>query len=147
MAAELEGAARRIIGFLRAEVPFDSVSLADSVEFRIAPEGGGASRRTGRDALREVRAWTVGEGTRRVRLVPPARYSAMTTAVGRHYRCQAQDLAPVAPDWAQRPHVGVLLQPSEDASSCLQSWNVTFVFDTAGGSPRLAGVLHDQWEW
>jgi hypothetical protein len=40
----------------------------------------------------------------------------------------------------------VRLQP-DGAQSCLQSWNATFVFDTAGGSPRLIGVIYDQWEW
>ena len=146
-AADLERAARHVVGFLRAEIPRDSVALADSVELRVTPEGGGATRRLSREALRDVRAWTIGEGTRRVRLIPPADYAAVTTAVGRHYRCQEQALAPLAPEWAHRPHVGVRLQPREGVASCLQSWNATFVFDTAGGTPRLLGVLYDQWEW
>jgi hypothetical protein len=144
--ARLERAAQHVVGFLRAEAPFDSLAVADSVELRTAPEGGGARRRVSSEALRDPAAWTVGEGAGRVRLSPPAGYSAMSTAVGRHYRCQAQDLAPVAPEWAERPHVGVRLQP-DTAASCLQSWNATFVFDTTGGRPRLSGVLYDQWEW
>jgi hypothetical protein len=144
---ELERAARYVVGFLRAEVPFDSLTLADSVELRVAPEGGGATRRVSRDALRDARTWIVGEGARSVRLIPPTAYAAATAAVGRHYRCQEQDLKPLAPDWAQRPHVGIRLQPSDGVPSCLQSWNATFVFDTGDGRPRLRGVLYDQWEW
>ncbi|MFL5575675.1 MAG: hypothetical protein ACJ79S_06905 [Gemmatimonadaceae bacterium] len=49
---------------------------------------------------------------------------------------------------APAPHVGVRLAADSVASSCLRSWNATFVFDTgAGGAPRLSGVLYDQWEW
>ena len=145
-AAGLERAAQNVVGYLRAQVPFDSLALADTVELRIAPEGGGARRRVSSAALRDPTGWTVGEGARRVRLIPPAAYTAASTAVGRHYRCQAQDLALVAPEWAERPHVGVRLQP-DTAASCLQSWNATLVFDTVGGRLRLSGVLYDQWEW
>jgi hypothetical protein len=145
-AAELERAAQQVVGFLRAQVPFDSLALADTVELRIAPEGGGARRRVSRATLSNPAGWTVGEGARRVRLIPANGYSVTTTAVGRHYRCHVQDLAPVAPEWAERPHVGVRLQP-DTAASCLQSWNATLVFDTVGGRPRLSGVLYDQWEW
>jgi hypothetical protein len=142
----LERATRNLVGFLRGELPFDSRALADTVELRIAPEGGGAVSRVSRDSLRERSAWTVAGPARRFQLVPPATFSTVSTKVGRHFNCQEQDLATRAPDLASRPHVGVRLQP-EGAQSCLQSWNATFVFDTAGGSPRLIAVLYDQWEW
>lgn len=144
--ANLERSARRWVGFLRAEMPFDADALADTVELRVAPEGGGAVRRVGRDALRDRAAWTVEGPTRRVRLVPPAGFSNVSIAVGRHFNCREQDLATRAPDLASHPHVGVRLEP-DGAQSCLQSWNATFVFDTAGGAPRLTTIVYDQWEW
>ena len=144
--AELERAARSVVRFLRTGSSFDSLLLADTVELRVAPEGGGASRRVARQALRDRYAWTIGDGNRRVVLVPPVGHAAIDFAVGQHYRCQVQDLARSAQDWAARPHVGVRQQP-DSAASCLQSWNATFVFDTAAGDPRLTGVLYDQWEW
>ena len=142
----LDRAARQAVGFLRGEVPADSLALADTVELRAAPEGGGAARRVPRQALAERAAWAVEIGGRRVALAPPAGYSAVSTSVGRHFNCQEQDLASRAPDLAARPHVGVRLQP-DSAASCLQSWNSTFVFDTTAGGLRLTAVLYDQWEW
>ena len=144
--SSLERSARHLVGFLRGELPLDSGALADTVELRVAPEGGGAVSRVGRDALRDRSAWVVAGSERRVALVPPASFSTVSTKVGRHFNCQEQDLATRAPDLVSRPHVGVRLQP-DDAQSCLQSWNATFVFDTAGGRPRLTAVVYDQWEW
>jgi hypothetical protein len=144
--AALERSARDWVGFLRAELPFDASALADTVELRVAPEGGGAVTRVGRDALRDRSAWTVAGPERSFPLVPPAGFSTVSTRVGRHFDCQEQDLATRAPDLAARPHVGVRLQP-DGARSCLQSWNATFIFDTAAGRPRLTAVVYDQWEW
>ena len=144
--ARLESAARQVVGFLRAEVPFVSLALSDTVELRVAPEGGGAVRRLSKDALRDRAAWTVGASRQRISFVPPGNYSIDSTLVGRHFNCQAQDLATRAPDLESRPHVGVRLQPP-GAASCLQSWNATFVFDTTGGIPRLVAALYDQFEW
>ncbi len=144
--AGLERAARQVVGFLRAEVPFDSLALADTVELRVAPEGGSGASKVSRAALHDRAAWTVWAPPRRFPLVPPARYSTLSTSVGRHFNCLEQDLATRAPDLASRPHVGARLQP-ESPQSCLQSWNATFVFDTAGGHPRLTAVIYDQWEW
>jgi hypothetical protein len=144
--ARLEGAARRVVGFLRGGLPFDAVALADTVELRVAPEGGGAVRRLSRDVLRDRAAWTVGASRRRASFVPPPGYSTEAVRVGRHFACHAQDLAARAPDLASRPHVGVRLQPP-GAGSCLQSWNVTFVFDTTKRDARLVAALYDQFEW
>ena len=138
--------AREVVGFLAGELPFDSLRLADTVELRIAPEGGGATKRIGRTALRDRASWAVAGPPGRVSLIPPAGYSLLSARAGRHFNCQEQDLASRAPDLAARPHVGVRMQP-DGASSCLQSWNASFVFDTAGGAPSLVAVLYDQWEW
>jgi hypothetical protein len=144
--ADLERAARQAVRFLRGEAVFDSLALADTVELRVAPEGGGAVSMVSRDALRDRSAWTVVGPQQRFPLVPPVSYSTLSTKVGRHFNCQEQDLSTRAPDLAKRPHVGVRLQP-ESPDSCLQSWNATFVFDMVSGSPRLTAILYDQWEW
>ena len=144
--AGLERAARQAVGFLRGEVPFDSLALADTVELRVAPEGGNARNKVSRHALRDRSAWTIADHDQRFPLVPPADYSTVSTKVGRHFNCHEQDLATRAPDLASRPHVGARLRP-DSARSCLQTWNATFVFDTVGGSPRLKAILYDQWEW
>lgn len=132
----LERAARQAVGFLRGEVPADALALADTVEIRVAPEGGGAARRVPRQALAERASWAVAVGGRRVALAPPAVYSSVSTSVGRHFNCQEQDLASRAPDLATRPHVGVRLQPDSAASCLLMT------------SPRYAwpGCLKDQLE-
>jgi hypothetical protein len=31
--------------------------------------------------------------------------------------------------------------------SCLQVWNVTFVFDPKARPPRLVAAVYDQFEW
>ncbi len=144
--AALERAARQTVRFLRGESPFDSLALADMVELRIAPEGGGAVSMVSRDALRDRSAWIVAGSQRRFSLVPPASYSTLSTKVSRHFNCQEQDLSTRAPDLAVRPHVGVRLQPVSP-ESCLQSWNATFVFKMVAGSPQLTAILYDQWEW
>jgi hypothetical protein len=144
--AGLERAARQVVGFLRSEVPFDSLALTDTVELRVAPEGGNITNKVSRHALRDPSAWTIAGQGQRFPLVPPADYSTLSTRVGRHFNCHEQDLATRAPDLASRPHVGAHLRP-DSARSCLQSWNATFVFDTVGGSPRLKAIFYDQWEW
>jgi hypothetical protein len=71
--------------------------------------------------------------------------SKLTTKVGRHLNCREQPLAAKFPQLAHLPHVGTMLQP-ENFGSCLQTWNMTFVFDTST-RPRLVAVAYDQWEW
>ena len=59
--------------------------------------------------------------------------------------CREQPLERKFPRLARFPHVGTMLEP-ERARSCLQTWNMTFVFDTSEG-PRLIAAVYDQWEW
>jgi hypothetical protein len=147
--ARLDSAAHHVVAFLRGQVAFESIRLADTVVLRLAPEGGGYEARVPRAALRSPSAWAVPAGRGRYILVPPAGRAQLTSAVGRHLNCQEYALAPRAPAWAPAPHVGVRLTPNGTANSCLRTWNATFVFDTsAAGEPlRLIGVLYDQWEW
>jgi len=70
----------------------------------------------------------------------------LRTKVGRHFNCVEQSLASKFPRLALLPHVGTMLEP-ENAGGCLQSWNVTFVFDTSKNRPRLVAAVYDQWEW
>ena len=146
--ARLDSAARRVLAFLRGQLPPESIPLADTVVLRLAPEGGGYEARVARAALRSPSAWAVPAGRTRYLFVPPPTYTNVTSAVGRHFNCREYELATRAPDWAPAPHVGVSLRP-DIAASCLHTWNATFVFDTSatGDGPRLAGVLYDQWEW
>ena len=145
----LDSAARRALAFLRGQLPPDSVPLVDTVVLRLAPEGGSHEARVSRAGLRSPSAWSVPAGRSRYPLAPPPTYTNITTAIGRHLNCREYTLATRAPDWASAPHVGVSLRPDGTASSCLRSWNMTFIFDTSarGEWPRVAGVLYDQWEW
>ena len=147
--ARLDSAARRALAFLRGQLPRDSVPLVDTVVLRLAPEGGSHEARVPRADLGSPSAWSVPVGRARYVLTPPPAYNNVTTAIGRHLNCREYNLATRAPDWASAPHVGVSLRPDDAASSCLRSWNMTFIFDTSarGEWPRLAGVLYDQWEW
>lgn len=148
-AARLDSAARRVVAFLQGEAALDTTQLADTVVLRLAPEGGAHEVRLPRAALRVPAAWTVPAGRTRYTLAPPAGMRHLTTAVGRHFNCQASTLGARAPGWAAVPHVGVRLMPDNGAESCLRSWNATFVFDTTAADrpPQLVGVLYDQWEW
>ncbi len=143
--AELEGAARDVIAFLQGRTPFDSLSLADSVALYVSPEGGGARSVYGREALRQPSSWKVSSGRRTFSLTPPAGSDSLTTKAGRHFNCVEYDLASRYPELARLPHVGTRLQ-LRDAASCLQSWNLTLVFDSAI-QPRLIAAVYDQWEW
>ncbi len=70
----------------------------------------------------------------------------LTTAVGQHLNCFAYPLSSRFPDLARLPHVGTTLS-SRDADSCLQTENLTFVFDPSLKPPTLVAVVYDQWEW
>lgn len=145
-AVVLEGAAAEVVSFLAGDADFDALSLADTVEFYLVPEAGGARARVSRRTLRDRYAWGVGEGAARHSFVPSGLLTKMTTRAGRHFNCRESTLASRVPSLAARPHVGVRLEPP-DAQSCLDTWNATFVFDTAGGRPRLVAAVYDQWEW
>lgn len=144
-ASELEAAGRTVIRFLQGRVPFDSVAIADTVTLHVAPEGGGASTTYTREQLRDPSSWTVVSGGQSLKLVPPAANATLTTKTSRHFNCMEYDLASRSPELARLPHVGTKLQPA-DAASCLQSWNLTLVFDSTT-QPRLVAALYDQWEW
>ena len=137
-------AARAIVAFLRGEDSL-TVALADTVTLRLGTEGGGDSVRIARQRLRDPQAWAVSMGDQSVSFVPGADMTLLTTEPGAHFRCFPQELAISHPDLAGRPHVGAKLEPV-DALSCLQTWNVTFVFDESS-PPRLVAAIYDQWEW
>jgi hypothetical protein len=143
--AALDTAARRILDFLKDRATFDRIALADSVTLYVAPEGGGGRATFTRGRLRDPGAWVVRSAGRRVSFIPPAEPRQLTTKAGRHFTCREYPLDSRVPHRAGQPHVGVKLEPP-NPTSCLQSWNVTFVFDTST-SPRLIAAVYDQWEW
>ena len=140
--ASLTGAAERIIAFLRGEADFDPALFADTVVLHVAAEGGGAKRSIAREALAERSRWTVGGH----RLAPPDSAGELTTRVGSHFNCMEVPLSSRAEELARLPHVGAVLRPP-DAASCLQTWNMTLIFDPGASRPELTAVLYDQWEW
>jgi hypothetical protein len=138
----LYGTARRVVGFLRGDLPFDSTLFADSVTLYVAPEGGGAERTLPRAALADRANWRVGEHT----FTPGAGLDEETLRAGRHLNCTERSLSSKLPSRAGQPHVGFMLQPA-DADSCLQSWNATVIFTREEAAPRVEAMLYDQWEW
>ena len=150
----LDHAARYVVGFLRGDSTYDANRFADSVTLYVAPEGGGDTATFAREQLRDPSRWVVQSAPTHLRSAPPARYrfapprtaTKLTTKVGMHLNCGPQPLASRFPELARLPHVGAMLAP-ETMSSCLQTWNVTFVFDTTSGRPKLVGAVYDQFEW
>jgi hypothetical protein len=145
-AGTLDSAARRMVEFLHGHASLDPMDLSDTVTLWVAPEGGGGSAAFGRDQLRDRSAWKVRSGGRVFTLAPPTGVTKLTTSVGSHFDCTEQPLASKSPRLARWPHVGTMLRP-ESAASCLQSWNVTFVFDVRNSRPRVVAAMYDQWEW
>jgi len=143
--ATLDSAARRVVDFLRGKVAFEQIALNDTVTFYASPEAGLASTTFTRERLRRPSAWVMRSGRHDLKLAPPARTTELTTKVGRHFNCREESLATKFPQLAHLPHVGTMLTP-EHSSSCLQTWNMTFVFDTST-RPRVIAVVYDQWEW
>jgi hypothetical protein len=140
--AYLEDEVEHLLAFLRGEAPLRLEVLADSVTLRVAPEGGGDTVAVARDELRSPSAWRVGSYS----LLPPEAYGHRTITPGLHWNCRAVGLETLYPELARLPHVGTRLAPGDDAG-CLQTWNMTFVFDQDAETPRLTGVVYDQWEW
>jgi hypothetical protein len=140
-----DAAARRIVDFLRGKASFDQINLSDTVTLLVTPEGGGGQAAFARQQLRDPSAWRVRSGSHVYSLAPPTGMTKLTTKVGSHFSCSEQSLATRFPRLAKLPHVGTLLEPA-NRSSCLQTWNVTFVFDTST-HPRLMAAVYDQWEW
>ena len=145
-ARRLESAAAEVVSFLYGDADFEVLNLADTVELLVVPEGGGQRARVPRAQLRDRYEWRVGTGASQRSFVPTGVLTKMTTRAGMHMNCRAQQLASRVPALANRPHVGVRLEPP-DMQSCLETWNATFVFDTGGTRPRLIAAVYDQWEW
>lgn len=145
--AELARAAEAIVGFLRGEVAFERLRLADTVTLHLAPDGGGGARAVPRSGLRDPGSWEVTSPSGRVHsLVPFDGPAERTIRVGRHLPCLERPLSTVLPDVAERPHVGTMLRPP-GSTSCLQAWSLTLVFAEEPGPPTLTGAVYDQWEW
>lgn len=143
----LAAAAEEVVGFLRGDVPFERLRLADTVTLRLAPEGGGASRALPGAALRDLSSWTIRAGSGQTySLVPFNGPAELTLREGRHLNCMEGSLASVAPELESLPHVGTMLRPP-GATSCLQSWNLTLVFEPGSDPPSLLAAVYDQWEW
>lgn len=134
--------AERIVAFLQGDAFPDPRLLADSVALHVAPEGGAERKSVSSQELRDRSSWRVGRHI----LLPPGGLTELTTRVGSHFNCREVALASLYPELARYPHVGVLLEPPA-RESCLQTWNMTLVFDGSGEEPRLIAVVYDQWEW
>jgi hypothetical protein len=146
-AAELDEAAKQIIGFLRGDLGFDRVRLADTVTLYVSPEGGGTRAAIAREQLRDRSNWRGrGHGRAVYSFVPPKDLTKLTTRVGRHLKCLEYPLSSRFPELARLPHVGTKLEPV-DASSCLQTRNLTLVFDPNQRPPTLVAAVYDQFEW
>jgi hypothetical protein len=147
--SDLLDAAKGVVGFLRGEIDFNRIRLADTVTLYLGLEAGGVRREVRRAALRDPRNWNVrldGARGHDYSLVPPKGLTVMTTRIGRHFRCSEQPLSSVSGELARFPHVGVLFTP-EQMGSCLQTWNFTLVFDPNVRPPTLVAVVYDQFEW
>jgi hypothetical protein len=146
-ASQLVEAAESIVGFLRGHVEFERIRLADTVTLYLSPEGGGGRTEISRDDLDVPSRWRVATDRGAIySLVPPSELSQLTTRVGSHFNCLEYPLASRFPDLAELPHVGTRLE-ADGTSSCLQTWNLTLVFDPDERPPRLIAAIYDQWEW
>ena len=146
-AVELVEAATRLVGFLRGEVPFDSIPLAETVSLYLGREEGRTRRDVERRLLRDRVNWRVYSESLRhsYPFVPPAGTAPLTTRVGRHLNCLDYPLSATFSDLARFPHVGTTLRYG--TASCLDTWNLTFVFDPQARPPTLIAVVYDQFEW
>ena len=79
-------------------------------------------------------------------MVPPEGAATLTTRTRRHLKCREYPLASISAELARLPHVGTMLMFGE-GSGCLQSWNLTLVFDPEEKPPTLIAAVYDQWEW
>jgi hypothetical protein len=140
-------AAEMVIEFLQGDGELDALSLSDIVTMHLAAESGGGVAKVAASELPDRSSWRIRSyGGHTYVLVPPASLSGLTMRFGRHMKCFEYDLAIEFPELAQLPHVGTRLEP-EDMTSCLQTWNLTLVFEADTLPPKLAAVVYDQWEW
>jgi hypothetical protein len=143
--AAVDSAARHVVEFLQGKLPFERIALGDTVTIYVSPEGGAGRATFRRDQLRRPSAWVVRSAGRDVSLVPSAHMTELSTKVGRHFNCHEEPIGAKYPRLSRFPHVGTMLRP-RNSDSCLQTWNVTFVFDRSA-TPRVVAALYDQWEW
>lgn len=145
--AELEDAAREIVLFLRGEGRLSGGRLADTVTLYLSPEGGGGAEVLPREQLQDPVGWRIEAPDGYVHLLaPPPGATVLTARAGVHFNCLEYSLSTRSAELALLPHVGVKLEPAESAS-CLQTWNMTFVFDPEIDRPTLIAAVYDQWEW
>lgn len=148
-AGELTDAATTIVAFLQGSASFEQIRVADRVSLYLSPEGGGTRRELSSGALRDRFTWKVRSDAldHTYSFVPPERDWELTTRVGRHLNCSHDyPVETRVEHLAALPHVGTTLHP-RNGESCLQSWNLTFVFDPEVRPPTLVAVVYDQWEW
>jgi hypothetical protein len=110
-------------------------------------EEGKTQRNVAREMLRHRLSWKVQSEPLRhsYSFVPPEGNATLTTRVGRHLNCLDYPLAATFPDLARLPHVGTTLRYGAD--SCLQTWNLTLVFDPHERPLTLVAAVYDQFEW
>lgn len=135
-------AAESLVAFLAGRAALDTTMLADSVTLLVAPEGGTGRRTLARREAADRTAWRIGERS----LLPPLANAELVSRYGRHLNCLEYPLASRSDSLARRPHVGTMLRPAA-LESCLQTWNMTFVFAADSTRAQLTHVLYDQWEW
>lgn len=145
--SELVEAATEVIRFLRGEVAFDRIQVADTVTLYLGPEEGGTRSKVTRETLRNPSNWKVSSpGLRSVySFAPPKGRAILTTSVGRHFHCGEHQLSSIFEELAQLPHVGTMLKYG--TASCLQTWNLTIVFDPDEKPPKVIAAVYDQYEW
>jgi hypothetical protein len=147
-AATIERAAREVVGFLRGDIDFEKVKrlLADTVVLYLTPEGGRTAVALVGEERREPSRWVLLSDRGSYSFVPPRRLTKLSVKEGRHFNCHEYSLGSRFPELAAASHVGVRLEPDK-LTSCLQTWNATFIFDWSTGRPRVVAAVYDQWEW
>lgn len=144
--SQLTAAAADVVGFLRGELPFGELEIAPEVALQLASGGGGTRLEVKGDSLRKLENWHVFSEATGIdySFLPPENSANLVTREGKHLNCFEYDLSSRADGVAHLPHVGTMLSSGD---SCLQSWNVTFLFDPEEEKPTLVGAVYDQWEW
>jgi hypothetical protein len=144
----LERAAKEIVGFLRGDIDFEKVKrlLADTVVLYLTPEGGRTAVALIGEERRDPSRWVLVSNRGTYSFVPPPTLTKLTVKEGRHFNCHETSLGSRFPELAAASHVGVKLEPDK-LTSCLQTWNATFIFDWSTGRPRVVAAVYDQWEW
>jgi hypothetical protein len=147
-AGALATAATRVVSFLQGRMPFDSIRVADTVDLYVSPEGGGSHARLPRRTLAQRANWKIAsvKGAKTYSIVPPERLTKLTTRVGRHFNCLEYPLSSRYQELSRFPHVGTKLEP-DTTSTCLQTWNLTLIFDRQKLPPTVIAAVYDQWEW